>query len=92
MGPDPGHGPGYRPWCLTVHPERGFVAVTGREARSSPDGRTWTSLGEIADGESGAVDVAVRGDRIVVVGDLYEPDGSTRALFWVGGPDIETLD
>lgn len=88
----PGMDPAIAHGALTVHPERGFVAVTGREARSSPDGRTWTSLGEIADGESGAVDVAVRGDRIVVVGDLYEPDGSTRALFWVGGPDIETLD
>lgn len=78
--------------ALTVHPQRGFLAVTGREAQSSPDGWAWSSLGEIADGESAAVDVAVWGDRIVVVGDLYEPDGSTRALFWVGGPDIETLD
>lgn len=78
--------------AMTVHPDRGFVAVTGSAAWTSPDGWTWTSLGEIAGGESGAVDVAVWGDRIVAVGDLYEPDGSTRPLFWVGGPDIETLD
>lgn len=88
VGMDPAIAEG----ALTVHPERGFVAVTGREAWSSPDGWSWTSLGEIADGQSAAVDVAVWGDRIVVVGDLYEPDGSTRALFWVGGPDIEVLD
>lgn len=88
----PGMDPAIAQGALSVHPERGFVAVTASAAWSSPDGWTWTSLGEIADGESGAVDVAVLGDRIVAVGDLSEPDGSTRALFWVGGPDIENLD
>jgi hypothetical protein len=78
--------------ALTVHPERGFVAVTGSSGWSSPDGWTWSPLGDISDGGSGAVDVAVRGDRLVAVGDLYEPDGSTRALFHIGGPDIEVLN
>lgn len=88
----PGMDPAIALSAMTVHPERGLVAVTGSAAWSSPDGWTWTPLGEISDGEGGAVDVAVRGDRIVAVGDLYRPDGSTRALFWVGGPDIEVLD
>lgn len=88
----PGVDPPIALSAMTVHPERGFVAMTGSAAWSSSDGWSWTGLGEIAAGEGGAVDVAVQGDRIVAVGDVAKPDGSTRALFRVGGPDIEVLD
>jgi hypothetical protein len=43
-------------------------------------------------GDFGAVDAVVRGDLIVAAGDRTEADGSTRASFVVGGPEIEVLD
>ena len=78
--------------AMTADPERGFVSVTGSAAWTSADGWSWAPLGEVAAGELGARDVVFRGDRIVVVGDKYEADASTRVMFLVGGPDIEVLN
>lgn len=76
--------------AVASDPVRGFVSIRGPETWASPDGWAWTTLGDL--GGFGAVDAVVRGDLIVAVGDRTEADGSTRAAFAVGGPDIEVLD
>lgn len=75
---------------LATDPVRGFVSIRGPETWASPDGWAWITLGDL--GDFGALDAVVRGDLIVAAGDRTEADGSSRAAFAVGGPDVEVLD
>jgi hypothetical protein len=72
--------------ALGASSDRGFVAVRGSGAWSSPDGWTWTALPNPADEQSQVNDVVVLGDRIVAVGEIYRPDSSMDGRIMVAAP------